>query len=78
DHDLAGILDRLIDEHQVIHEVLEEIDHRLVGVIENPSDYSELQEAVDLLTDALLSHLSYEEQELIEPLARHGFYAHQI
>ncbi len=30
--------------------------------------------AMDLLTDALLSHFSYEERELIEPLARHGFY----
>ena len=78
DHDLAGILDRLIDEHQVIHEVLEEIDHRLVTVIENPGDYGRLQEAIDLLTDTLLSHLSYEEQELIEPLARYGFYANQV
>jgi hypothetical protein len=30
--------------------------------------------AMDLLTDALLSHFSYEERELVEPLARHGFY----
>ena len=30
--------------------------------------------AIDLLTDALLSHFAYEERELIEPLARHGFY----
>jgi hypothetical protein len=29
---------------------------------------------LDKLTDALLSHLSYEEHELVEPLARHGFY----
>ena len=28
--------------------------------------------AVDLLDDVLLSHLSYEERELIEPLARLG------
>ena len=32
-----------------------------------------LREAVDLLTDTLLSHLSYEERELVEPLARLGF-----
>ena len=31
-----------------------------------------VQEAVDLLSDALLSHLSYEERELVEPLARLG------
>lgn len=28
--------------------------------------------AVDLLTDALLSHLSYEEHQILEPLARLG------
>ncbi|QDP96142.1 LLM class flavin-dependent oxidoreductase [Microlunatus elymi] len=78
DRDLGEILDRLIDEHQVIHEVLEEIDRRLVGVIEDPGHYEPLQEAVDLLSDTLLSHLSYEEQELVEPLARFGFYAHQV
>jgi hypothetical protein len=27
---------------------------------------------VDLLTDALLSHLSYEEHQILEPLARLG------
>jgi hypothetical protein len=28
--------------------------------------------AVDLLTDPLLSHLSYEERELVGPIARYG------
>ena len=31
-----------------------------------------------MLTDVLLSHLSYEEAELVEPLARHGFYGGQM
>jgi hypothetical protein len=30
--------------------------------------------AADLLTDTLLSHLAYEERELVEPLARLSFY----
>ena len=38
----------------------------------NPAAVAEVQAAVDLLTDALLSHLSYEERELVEPLARLG------
>jgi hypothetical protein len=33
----------------------------------------DVQHAIDLLTDTLLSHLAYEERELIGPLARHGF-----
>ena len=32
-----------------------------------------IRATVDLLTDALLPHFSYEERELVEPLARHGF-----
>jgi hypothetical protein len=35
-------------------------------------------DAIDFLTDALLSHLSYEEREIIEPLAHLGFYAGQV
>ena len=35
---------------------------------------AQLTDAVDLLDDVLLSHLSYEERELVEPLARVGFY----
>ena len=37
-----------------------------------------IQDAIDFLTDALLSHLAYEEQELVEPLARLGFYPGQV
>jgi hypothetical protein len=33
-----------------------------------------VREAIDLITDATASHFSYEERELIEPLARLGFY----
>jgi hemerythrin-like domain-containing protein len=78
DHDLGAILDRLVEEHHVIHEVLEEVDRRLVGMITHPGDHRELSEAVDLLTDTLLSHLAYEEQQLVEPLARHGFSASRL
>ena len=31
-----------------------------------------MSDVVDLLTDTLLSHLAYEERELLHPLARHG------
>jgi hypothetical protein len=35
---------------------------------------AQLVSVVDLLDDVLRSHLSYEERELVEPLARVGFY----
>ncbi|MCP2243650.1 LLM class flavin-dependent oxidoreductase [Lentzea aerocolonigenes] len=67
---LGPVLDRLTEEHQVIHEVLERLDAALVATVAEPKRVVEVQEAVDLLTDTLLSHLSYEERELVEPMAR--------
>ena len=76
--DLAPVLDRLTEEHHVIHEVLEELDRSLVAHLKAPGEFTELQHAVDRLTDTLRSHLSYEEHELVEPLARSGMFAGQI
>ena len=53
-------------------------DQALVDHLRNPVDFAGLQQAVDILTDTLLSHLAYEEAQLVEPLARHGFYSGQI
>lgn len=77
---LAPVLDRLQSEHDVIHDVLEQLDEALVSLVENDGygaagrqSMIDLQHAVDLLTDTLLSHLSYEERELAHPLAEFGF-----
>ena len=43
-----------------------------------PGDFTEIDEAVELLAETLLSHLAYEEREITEPLSRFGFYAGQI
>ncbi|WP_103340615.1 hemerythrin domain-containing protein [Amycolatopsis sp. CA-126428] len=64
---LGPVVDRLEQEHQALHGLVERIDRTLVA---EPLDGPALRAAVDLLTDALLSHLSYEEHELVEPLAR--------
>ncbi|KOX08113.1 5,10-methylene tetrahydromethanopterin reductase [Micromonospora sp. NRRL B-16802] len=69
---LAPVVDRLEQEHHVIHEVLEGVDKALVAYVGSPDGLADLRAAVNLLTDALLSHLSYEERELVEPLARLG------
>ncbi len=69
---LAPVVDRLQEEHLVIHDVLERVDGALVAMVSGPDGLAQAQEAVDLLTDTLLSHLSYEERELVEPLARLG------
>lgn len=75
---LGPVIDRLADEHLVIHDAIQEVDRALVHHITHPGDFARIAAAIDLLTDALLSHLSYEEQELVEPLARLGFFAGQI
>ncbi len=78
DAGLAPVLDRLTEEHVVIHGVVESVDRALVELIGRPGDFTALREAVDLLTDTLLSHLSYEEHQIVEPLARHGFFPGQL
>ena len=70
---LAPVVDRLEAEHRVIHDVLEELDRALVRYVGDPGEGAGLRDAVDLLTDTLLSHLSYEEHQLVEPLARLGY-----
>ena len=77
DPDVAPVVDRLAEEHVVIHDVLEEVDRRLVALVAaQPRDageaLDELAVQVDVLTDTLLSHLAYEERELLHPLARFG------
>ena len=70
---LSPVIDRLEAEHHVIAGVLDEVDRALVAVVSGPDGLPELRRAVDLLSDTMTSHLSYEERELVEPLARFGF-----
>ena len=77
DPDAAPVVDRLAEEHEVIADVLEQVDRALVGLVgaeprEASERWSSSPSAVDLLSDTLLSHLSYEERELLHPLAQHG------
>jgi alkanesulfonate monooxygenase SsuD/methylene tetrahydromethanopterin reductase-like flavin-dependent oxidoreductase (luciferase family)/hemerythrin-like domain-containing protein len=73
--ELGPVIDRLEEEHEQIAELLERVDQALVALVAAEEDgIDRVGETMDLLTDALLSHFSYEERELIEPLARHGFY----
>lgn len=76
--DLGAVLDRLHEEHEVIHHLLDDVDAALVALARDPGDLGPITAAVDLLTDSLLSHFAYEEQELVAPLARFGMYAGQV
>jgi alkanesulfonate monooxygenase SsuD/methylene tetrahydromethanopterin reductase-like flavin-dependent oxidoreductase (luciferase family) len=72
DSRLAPVIDRLEQEHAAIHDVLEGVDRALVAFVATPDGMADLRAAVDLLSDTLLSHLAYEERELVEPIARLG------
>ena len=73
DSRLAPVVDRLHSEHEAIAGVLSRIDAALVAMVTDPvTGMPALRAATDLLTDALLSHLSYEEHQLLAPLARFG------
>jgi len=75
------VLDRLHLEHGVIGESLDGVDRALIDLVQadgSDGDHARAVEAlrhqVDRLSDVLLSHLAYEEREIMHPLAEHGFY----
>ena len=73
DRRLGAVLERLGDEHEAIAELLERIDAALVALVASePGAMDRVREAVDLVGAAMASHFSYEERELVEPLARLG------
>jgi alkanesulfonate monooxygenase SsuD/methylene tetrahydromethanopterin reductase-like flavin-dependent oxidoreductase (luciferase family) len=72
---LRAVLERLGQEHETIAAMLDRVDEALVKLVsEEPHALGLVREAVDAITDAMGSHFSYEERELVEPLARLGFY----
>lgn len=77
DPHVGPVFDRLHEEHEVIASILEDVDRALVDLVSTDGATTggaleSLAGTVDLLTDVLLSHLAYEERELLHPLAQHG------
>ena len=72
DAELAPVIDRLSEEHEVVAEVLTRLDAALVAMIDDPQHLNRVQIEVERLTEILLSHLDYEEAELLGPIARLG------
>jgi len=70
DETLSAVLARLAEEHEIIAEVLERFDRTLVAMMTAPSGITEVRRLATELGEALLSHLAYEENELLGPLGR--------
>ena len=65
---LGPVLDRLHEEHEIIAAVIDRFDHALTAMVNVPDGVAQVRHVADELHDALLSHLAYEEEELLGPL----------
>jgi hypothetical protein len=72
DAELAPVIERLSEEHEVVAAVLTRLDAALVAMVDDSQNLSRVHDEVDRLAGILLSHLDYEEQELLGPIARLG------
>jgi hemerythrin-like domain-containing protein len=70
DGSLGSVLARLRHEHEGIAKVLGEVDAALVAMVGDEQRLDETQTAVEHLSEALLAHLKYEEDQLLEPIGR--------
>ncbi|WP_308119413.1 LLM class flavin-dependent oxidoreductase [Streptomyces sp. JJ38] len=70
--DLAPVLDRLEKEHDLIAGLIVRLDLALVAMVDDPSRLEEVRRVLDRLGECLLSHLSYEEEQLLGPIAEHS------
>ncbi|HEX9371877.1 MAG TPA: hemerythrin domain-containing protein, partial [Roseiflexaceae bacterium] len=67
---LEPVLERLHAEHEVIAAQLERFDQALIAMMTAQEQIVEVRRVADDLADMLLSHLTYEEDELLGPLGR--------
>jgi hypothetical protein len=67
---ITAVAERLSAEHEVIHDVLVELDGALVALVDGGSDVPAVREQVQRLSDLLLPHLAYEEEQLLPVIGR--------
>ncbi|MFN7103698.1 MAG: hemerythrin domain-containing protein [Pseudorhizobium sp.] len=70
---LTKVVERLAQEHLIIHALIEDLEASAIRAIENPSAeaFGELKDIYDLLEKVVQSHFGYEQEELEEAL---GFF----
>lgn len=74
---LRKVVDRLVEEHGIIHQLLEELQSRSVEAIEQPESesFAKLKATFVMLDRMVRSHFRYEETELEQAL---GYYDVQV
>ena len=71
---VRAVLDRLIAEHRVIHDLIECLRQTATKLARNPDalSFSECAKDFERLDRAIRSHFGYEETQLETPLGRHA------
>lgn len=72
DASLSPVIERLSEEHEVIAGILTRLDEALVAMVGDADQLGVVEAEVERLGDVLLSHLDYEEEELLGPIAALG------
>ncbi|MEV4468404.1 LLM class flavin-dependent oxidoreductase [Nonomuraea sp. NPDC049504] len=72
DSTLAPVVKKLEQEHEVIAELLDRLDAACVALLADQAAIEQVRAEVDRLVRVLSSHFAYEEEELVEPIARLG------
>ena len=57
-------------DHELVAEVLVDLDLSLVALVDGGSDVGLVREQAQRLSDLLLPHLSYEEEQLLPVISR--------
>lgn len=68
------VVDRLMEEHVVVHDHLERVDALALTVLHDPAVVTDLAAAVDAFRADLLSHFLYEEEQMAEPMGVLGMF----
>lgn len=71
DPSLGPALDRMVTEHLEVHGRLDQLDRSLVALVSGAGP-DDVRDALARLEETLLAHLTYEEEQLVEPLNRFG------
>jgi len=71
---LRKVVDRLAQEHEVIHAIIDRLENEARAVLETPDagHFAALRETFGLLAGIVRSHFGYEQSELEEAIGYHG------
>jgi hemerythrin-like domain-containing protein len=67
---LEPVVERLMADHELVAEVLVALDQSLVTLVDGGRDVEAVRDRAIELSDLLLPHLAYEEEQLLPVIAR--------